>query len=547
MRNEVDHWGLPFSDQLRRFLSGRAELQRQLGAEAPKNFLIGVQHGLEKVPLCKYWFKGKYTNEISLSSAKNEYESFQVAVMPDIGKKLKEVAISANALRHKKGKYEISAESISIYRVGHVKTSPARYPSLYTGMWPDVLLANAPIEISGTDLGLFWVEVKVPEGALPGDYDGKLELKADGETVMIRVKLHVYDFSLPDRVPFPIAVWTSPVYPWGDKMSVEEYRQLAAEFLKHGVDPVSIGQGFVSLEDADFTVLDKNLEYCFARGLQVFEIPAGGGDPEKLKAYVEHIRKKGWADKALVYLGPDEPDEETLRTKNVPTYRKFHSAYPDIEVFLASEYHAGLDEGCDIWLTDVSTAKGPEFAKKHAGDAKLWFYFCHLPIRIDFTRPLVHAPNMQIDNEALEHRVALWLCWKYGVEGMFIWAGNREWGRLQMDREDWQQKGYSLPDKPTDFPYAGIHNGNGYLIYPGPNPSVRLKVLRDALEDFGYMSILKELRQKSSDAGFIRRAEELLSVPHDVLVDAHYFNRDPEGLLRVRDQIARLIERRSSD
>jgi hypothetical protein len=34
----------------------------------------------------------------------------------------------------------------------------------------------------------------------------------------------------------------------------------------------------------------------------------------------------------------------------------------------------------------------------------------------------------------------------------------------------------------------------------------------------------------------------MLAVPAAVLVDAHYFNRNPRGLLDTRDTIARLIE-----
>ena len=211
-----------------------------------------------------------------------------------------------------------------------------------------------------------------------------------------------------------------------------------------------------------------------------------------MKSYIEHLRRQGWISQAMIYLGPGEPGESTFINRNIPAFQKFHAAYPDIKVFLASEYHPDIDKGCDIWLDDVSTGKGAEFASKHRGKAGLWFYFCHLPIHIDYYRPLVQAPNMQIDNEAVEHRLTLWLCWKYNAEGMFIWAGNQEWKKTDVDRRDWEHKGWGLSTKQYGFPYAGIHNGNGYLIYPGPSPSIRMKVLRDGLEDYGYLLALKK-------------------------------------------------------
>ena len=126
---------------------------------------------------------------------------------------------------------------------------------------------------------------------------------------------------------------------------------------------------------------------------------------------------------------------------------------------------------------------------------------------------------------------------------MLVWAGNMEWEKSDVDRRNWETKGWDLTTKSFGFPYAGVHNGNGYLIYPDANPSIRMKILRDGLEDLGYFSILKELQQKSSDKTFKKEAEKLLSVPTSVLINAHYFNRDPDALLKIRNQIGKLIEK----
>jgi len=217
-------------------------------------------------------------------------------------------------------------------------------------------------------------------------------------------------------VPLPIAVWTTPAWPSGERMSKEDYRLLLAEFLRHGLDPMSVGK-----ED-------------------------------------------------------------------------------------------------------------------------LWFYYCHLPIHVDFFRPPVQAPNMEIDNEAIEHRLALWLAWKYHTPGMFIWAGNQEWSGKATGRRDWEKTGWRLPDRPSPFPYGGIHNGNGYLVYPGPCPGIRLKVLRDGLEDYGYLMELKNRAEASSKEELRARASRLLAVPSEVLVDAHYFNRNPAALASVRKAMADCIE-----
>jgi hypothetical protein len=512
LKDTVDHWGLPFSDQLRRFLAARETFRKALGTQAPREFFVGTQHSLDKVLRNKYWFKGDYRVALAMDAARNECESIQIAVLPDIGQRLTGVTLLAGDLRSEKGGV-ISAEQFTIYRVGYVETQPARYPSLYTGWWPDSLLPNAPMALGGTDLGLFWVDVKVPRDAAAGTYRGQLTLKTSRESAAVRVSLRVRDFVLPDR-----------------------------EFLRHGLDPVSVGKEGVSLENNDFRQFDENVAYCLARGLQRFEIPAPGENLEKLRPLVEHLRQKGWIEKALVYSIQDEPDPAQFAARNVPYYQKLHAMFPDLRVYLASQYHPGIDNACDIWMTDLSTGQGPDFAVKNRGKADVWFYYCHLPIHVDFFRPLVQAPNMEIDNEAIEHRLALWLAWKYRTPGMFIWAGNQEWSGKAAGRRDWEKTGWRLPDRPSPFPYGGIHNGNGYLVYPGPCPSIRLKVLRDGLEDYGYLMELKKRAEASSKEELRAGAARLLAVPSNVLVEAHYFNRDPAVLARVRKAMADCIE-----
>ncbi|MBM4045377.1 MAG: DUF4091 domain-containing protein, partial [Planctomycetes bacterium] len=87
----------------------------------------------------------------------------------------------------------------------------------------------------------------------------------------------------------------------------------------------------------------------------------------------------------------------------------------------------------------------------------------------------------------------------------------------------------------------GIHNGNGYLLYPGPHPSLRLKVLRDGAEDYGYLLALKSAKERLSGHAKAE-AEELLKIAPALLVNTHYFNRDPNAILDYRAKLARLIE-----
>ena len=66
LADTVDHWGLPFADQLHRFTSARSSFRRKLKDRAPTKFIVGIQHGLEKIPKKKYWFKGTYGTSVSM-------------------------------------------------------------------------------------------------------------------------------------------------------------------------------------------------------------------------------------------------------------------------------------------------------------------------------------------------------------------------------------------------------------------------------------------------------------------------------------------------
>lgn len=552
LADTVDHWGLPFSDQLRRFNAGAAALKQELGDAAPKSYLVGIQHAVEKVPANKYWFKGEYTATVELSAARNETESFQVAVLPMMGKELEKVALTAGPLAQVGGEAAIPPENVTLYRVGYVETARAGYAVLWTGLWPDPLWPNAPISIKGTDLGLFWVDVKVPKDAPAGDYAGRFIVTADGEETPVTVRLHVYDFALPDRVPYPLGVWTRSRTPDNKPMTRDETRAMWAEFLRHGVDPLAAGAEEVDLKSAtpDFSAVESNLEFCFERGLQIFDLPRSNiNQIERLRPYVEFLRGKGWLDKALLYSCADEPEPAVFREKNIPFAQKVHALLPGLRVYLATQWHPGIDLGCDVWLTDLSTGFGMKFNRAERGNAALWVYYCHLPIHVDLVRPLTQSLNMEIDSEAVEHRLIHWYAWKNDIKGGFIWAGNNEWRKDLAGVALGGDTRWKLSADRSKFPFGGIHNGNGYLLYPGPAPSIRLKVLRDGSEDYGYFLELKRRLDAHRDRSWFgaskaaKSARPLLDVPAEVLMDAHYFNRDPRAILAARDALARAIER----
>jgi hypothetical protein len=116
------------------------------------------------------------------------------------------------------------------------------------------------------------------------------------------------------------------------------------------------------------------------------------------------------------------------------------------------------------------------------------------------------------------------------------------------------RSGYSTP-KGEKRPWG---NGDGRFIYPplaaadaqpdgpvldGPVDTIRWEMLRDGIEDYEYMVILRDLLERKTSLSDNRREEfkALLDVPGDITVDMTTFTTDPAPIEQHRDRLARAI------
>jgi len=527
IQNDVDHWGVAFADQFRAFKNQFDTFEKKAG-QGSLDYVLGVETSLRKTFPTKYWFKGQFANEVELRAGRNESEAFQLAIMPKVGFELNDVQVNvSDFVKRGEGNASVTipADAFKLWRVGFIETKQPRYPTRYVGLWPDPLMELEPFSIGGVDLGLIWCEIKVPAEASPGDYRGTITVRAsNSHELKLTVKLHVWDFVLPDRVPMPMLAWTRP-------LRDEQYYPYCELLLSHHVDPIRMG--FIK----DPQKRDEVLEFCFKRGLTYFECMRSKNE-EKFKAYYEHIKSKGWLDKAIIYGGRDEPLKEQFEEIVVPYAEKLRKNFPGIQIFLASQYYEGMKRGCDFLLLDVSTNFHSWLEAGRPGKQQLWWYFCNLPIQAEFERPLSDAPLMVTDRDAIEHRVVYWMAHHYGVKGMFVYGGSL-WPK---GNENWPAEPFKVNES-LPYPYGGIHNGNGFVIYPGPRPSIRLKNIRDGAEDYWYLTQVAKLAQSSD---YAKGAQSLLDqLRPTVFVDTHYFNRRPEVMLDFRDRLGHFIEQAS--
>jgi hypothetical protein len=210
-----------------------------------------------------------------------------------------------------------------------------------------------------------------------------------------------------------------------------------------------------------------------------------------------------------------------------------HEAAPDLK-FLCTEQTlpsdtawGNLNGAVDIWCPLFGYQDSVTAAERqNAGDA-IWVYtaLCQPgPRRKD-------SPYWEIDYPLLNYRVPLWIMWMQGVTGLLYWEATY-----------WQQSQDPWTNPASYVINANLrYNGEGSLLYPGPDAgfdgavtSLRLKAIRDGIEDYMYLRLAESLGLYSVIGSCMMNvAQGWLS-----------WNPDPAALAAMRDTIASAIERR---
>jgi len=277
------------------------------------------------------------------------------------------------------------------------------------------------------------------------------------------------------------------------------------------------------------------------------------------RAVEAHLRHSGWLEEAFVYWF-DEPDPKDYEFVT-NGFRKLKEAAPSINRMLTEQPEPALAGGPNIWCP-VSHNYDHEVAeaRRREGD-RFWWYVCCGP----------KAPycTLFIDHPATELRAWLWQTWKRGIEGILVWQTNYwtssaaypDRARPQdpyADPMGWVS-GYSTPAG-TRRPWG---NGDGRFIYPpegasdarqegavleGPVDSIRWEMLRDGIEDYEYLAMLRKLLARHEgklSAGELGRMRELLEVPESISRSMTEFTKDPAAIEIRRNEVALAIEKLS--
>ncbi len=534
-----------------------------------------------------------------LSAARNDFEAVQVVVRPT--KDLKGLTAAAGILRGPAGA-TIPPENVKILRAAY---HFVHHPTDKTGVrdfWPDALPPlDKPIDVPAGENQPLWVLVYVPHDAQPGDYAGSISLKAEGFSAKVPIKLHVWDFALPKRNHIETAFGFSAgnVFRYHQLETEEDKRRVLDMyfqcFAEHRISPYDpapldrIDVKFLPEADPpraelDFAAFDRAMtravqQYNFT-GIRLRVQGMGGGTfhsrseprigrfgkdtPEyraMFSSYVKqleaHLRQKGWLELAYIYWFDEPAPRDYEFVAGGMNRLKRHA--PGLRRMLTEEPGDNPLAGTvDIWCPISNNYHHEAAEKRRAHGERFWWYVC--------TGPKAPYCTLFIDHPATELRVWLWQTWQRKIVGNLVWQSNY-WTSSAAFPESPQNpyedpmgyvSGYSTPQGTKR--YWG--NGDGRFIYPpqsaavpgksGPAPvieppvsSIRWEMLREGIEDYEYLYLLRELltkRRGSLKPEQVQEYEALLRVPESITKDMTSFTTDPSPIYARRAEVARAIE-----
>ncbi len=538
---------------------------------------------------------------VRLAAARNDYESVQLVISPQADGRLKSVEVGP--LTHPSGA-TIGGDDIKVsYVYYHYVHTPTDKEGV-RDWWPDALPPyNSPLPLVKGQNQPLWLTVRVAEDKPAGDYTGQITLATDTWTATIPISLHVWNFTLPKRNHLETAFGFnhSLAFRYHNVKTEEDQRRLLdlyfEIFSEHRIspyDPTPLDPFEVRFDPKasppsaklDFSRFDRAMEKAIdVFHFTNFRLPIrgmGGGtfhsryEPEiagygestpeyqamfasQVQQIEAHLREKGWLNMAYIYWfdEPDPKDYEFVR-KGMDRLKRYA---PHLRRMLTEEPVEPLYGAVDIWCP-VTPNYNHEIAesRRKLGE-RFWWYVC--------TGPKAPYCTLFIDHPATELRVWLWQTWQRGIEGILVWSANY-WTSSAAFPDGYQDpyedpmgyvSGYSTP--------KGVKrhwgNGDGRFIYPPlsasvpgktsepviakPVSSIRWEMLREGIEDYEMLWLLRDLlRQKGDRLAAERRKEleNLLVVPPDITTNMTTFTKSPKPIYEHRRKVAEAIEELSA-
>jgi hypothetical protein len=511
-----------------------------------------------------------------LCAARREWESFQILLRSE--QPLPGITLSAGELTGPAGA-KIGREHLRLFRQHYMHLTEGTYrnDAFVPGWYPDPLipfehpvtrkaltggkLVAVPFDLPAGETHGFWIDIYVPEATPPGRYEGVVRI-CQGKTALaeVPIELTVWDFELP-HVSTMVTAFGSPAdrirdyyqrraREAGEPLPTDwrEIHEQCAELVsRHRINASPPGEWLrpVSQSDGSFAIPAEHVEalQTFVRKFHVnaIQIPhprAAVKDPveqrDRLVAWLrafDRLAAELPDPKPLLYIYlRDEPNDPEAYEYVRHWGRVIREAGTVVKVLVVEQPQTQnpawgtLYGAVDIWCPLFSLfEEGPAGERLAAGEI-LWTYTALCQGR--------KTPWWHIDFPLLHYRVPAWISWRYGITGLLYWGGMSFW---QQVADPWTE---SWTYGRQEGGKGRVYHGEGTLAYParpvgyeGIACSLRLKALRDAIEDYEYLAILERMGKK----------EDAMAIVLKLAPSWFEWEADPSRYLEARAKLAELI------
>ena len=513
--------------------------------------------------------------------AGNEYETFQLVILPD--RQLDKMNVSLPPFEFKGVKVPAELRLVDYVRIpkaSNIKTrkqgenvfgemvSVYPGPEAEPGMYPDPLpRMEKDLTLKAGESRGFWVTVKSPKNAPAGIYRSKaIVTDVKGMVLEIPLSIRIRGFSLPDeRHATHVTNIRTAIY---EAKDLDRFYGIMSEFYlstskpQHDVKATFDEKGDIHLDTAawdaemEIAVGKYNQQVLFPPIMGMYGIPKGNdatfkqfgvqvtkGDghmtpefAERFAKYLEaisaHLKKKGYLERTRITL-VDEPHTKEDFSLSWEVSRMVRKHAPEMKILLYK------------WPT-----------KESIGIADIWCLGAWQPVQMKAAlgrgEKIENYPNwhMLIDRPIMDRRIMGFLMWKHGVSGITHYALDTDWDNA-----------VQLKSPALRYPDGRVIYGSGLVMYPEKNrlpmPSMRVETLRDALDDYEYLYMLDALATRHDGKPEAVEAKEYIRNACARLVPCYesfgdglktgwkelQWELDPHVLLKYRQGIMDRIEK----
>lgn len=491
------------------------------------------------------------TQTVTLKSAKNEYAPFRLIISTG-DHRIKNVSVEISDLTSVSG--VISSENIKFFRANYLHIEKPSYRTNNPpGWYPDVLIPFPPPGINpGTfpNLGApfvtgdnvdVWCDLYIPATTPSGTYSGIVTVTKGKNTIAsLPVNLTVWDFVLPEKISMRSyfgRLRSQTLAMMGIQSGSEShnrmndlYNRLLISHRAVPATPSNVWPGwyeYSGINDKGESELLRNL--VNKDHFNALNIPFRYRDDSvKCKTYMadmaQWLREIGYLDLAYVYLldEPNSADEyETVR-KEGAMIRAGDQNIKRLcteQTITQNPAWGNLYGSVDIWCPLWSLWNTPTAEERLLQGEELWSYTA-------LCQGKIGTPWWQIDMDPLNFRSPFWLSQKYNISGFLYWTSNY-WPDCRTLIEVWE--------KPL---FRNEFWGEGILVYPGIPagiegfiPSIRLKLYREAMEDYEYFTLAASLGKKA----------ETDMIVNEIVTDFQNWSKEIIRYEDARERIANLI------